>query len=148
MIPFSPALIKLGLIAVLIAGAYVTGCTHEKERFDQYKLMVKAVGEAQEARTRERIASDKLKKEKVDRDHKTALGTLKRDRDRLQRQLASGSVLPAASPGTRDPSRVTLDRAEFDRAFEQFARELSGIAEEGDKGIAGLNAAKRWVRPE
>lgn len=149
MIPLpvvNPLLLRLGLIAAACAACYIKGCSDEKERFDSYKQVVKAVGEAQEARTRERIAADKLRKKETDDAHQIALAAVRRDRERLRRDLAGRSFLPPATPAAGSPARITFDRAELDRALGEFARGAAEIAGEGDEAREGLNAGRRWAR--
>jgi len=92
-------------LGALLVGAYIKGCSDEKERFDSYKIAVKAVGEAQEARTREKITAQKLAKKEADDAHKAKMDALLVKHTatvkRLQRELASFRVLPPV-PGTAE----------------------------------------------
>lgn len=151
---FSPAF--WGVLVLLLAGAYVKGCSDERERFVSFKAAVAAEGRAAEERTRRRIAADKELKRKADeryaKEKLVLTGKLAAAHKRL-RDNSRGSILPAAGPGSKRPDRITFDRAELDGAFRGFDSEIRGILDEtttivgeGDEARLGLNVARGWVR--
>ena len=115
---------------------------------------VKALGDAQDARTKSEDAKNQKRKEQSD----VEIAKVRRDRDlmydayrRLRDQRAnsgSGSgLLPETSPGSESPERACFDRSRLDRALSRFDQGVTDLLERGDKAIDGLNSAKRWAQP-
>lgn len=152
---FTGILIKVAIVGALVASAYVKGCSDEKERFDDYKSMVKAVGEAQEARTKTWIAQGKANKEKADATYERVVHNLLDNLDAAERRLrvanASSSIVPAAGPvaqgGDGDTvcfsQRILNDgiRGGLERALGQFA----GIVRKGEKADALGKLCAAWA---
>lgn len=115
-----------------------------KAEYAEFVNRVRVAGELAEKQRVEKESQDKKLKERTDADYKTKLARLERDNKRL-RDRTSGNVLPDPSPGSPDPSRVTFDRAEFERAVREFVSEIAGLAQEGDQAVIGLDTAKKWA---
>jgi len=155
-LPFSPALLKVGLILALVAGAYVKGCSDEKERFDRFKGGVEAVGKAQEERTAERIRRDKQLQLEAENAHKAALnkltGQYERYIARLRDNPGRGNV-PTTGTSTGyvvregdicfDREQLASGMGEADRILREGAARLLRKGEEALTDSAGWGG---WAR--
>lgn len=127
---------KIAFVVALFPAGVVTGCMDEKERFDAYKAVVAAIGNAQEKRTADRIASDRATKERVDRDYQDRLDRLERDRSAIAAQLlehASRSLLPAVPTPTASGGAVEVNSEVVCFARDRLSQGLS----EGVRRFAG-----------
>jgi len=145
------------IIGALLVGAYVKGCTDEKARFDSYKLAVKAVGDAQEARTREKIAAQKLAKKETDDAHAAKIQDLTARNaatvKRLQRELASLRILPAV-PGAAEGGTGLLcfqaDELErrMDGALAKLLDRTAGVLQRGGEAATVAETCATWAMKE
>ena len=152
---FNPYLLLI--LGALLVGAYVKGCSDEKARFDSYKLAVKAVGEAQEARTKERIAKDKLAKKEADDAHAEKLKDLTARNTatvkRLQRELTSLRILPTV-PGAAEGGTGLLcfqaDELErrMDGALAKLLDRTAGVLQRGAEAGAVAETCSAWAMKE
>lgn len=151
MIPFlpTPTVLLYGALAILLAGmtGYMKGCSDEKERGAAYKAAVKSVGDAQEARTKERILLDKQRKKEADNENRKLHADLDVATKRV-RERARGSYVPPAAPGAKRPELAAFDRAELDRTIREFTQEVAGFIEQGDQARLDLDTVKRWAQGE
>ncbi len=160
-IPLSPALIRLLVVAGAFAAVVGWGLYEKHERhvtelelehtkadFNSFKGGVDALGRAAQSDKAQKEA--KYAQDKKDADHESdlALGVLADELTRLHGERAkrdsSGGFVPGAAgaPGSVKPASV--DRAILDDALRTLDTEVQGYVTEGDKGIAGLNTAKKW----
>ena len=116
-----------------------------REEYATFKAQVKAVGDAQEARSRQIEAEGRTNKEKADAENAAALAALTGTLKRLRGERASRGILPAAAPGSGDPDRASFKRAELERALQQLDSGISGLLEEGSRATVNLDTAKRWA---
>lgn len=137
--------IAYALIAGLTLG-YVKGCTDEKHRFDEYKVAVKAVGQAQEAWATALGKLNRKRKDIANAENLKLRADLTLTTDRLRVARAGSRYVPPAAPGAKRPDIAPFDRAELERAIRVFADEAAGIVEEGDKARIDLDTAKRWAQ--
>lgn len=145
-------------VVLLFPAGYLKGCSDEKERFDEYRGAVEAVGQEQEKRTAARIADDNRLREEADHDHQEALrridargvAALARVRDELARR----SIVPAVpqAPGGGDDPPACFDRgrlnAELVGVLERHAERLSRIAREGEGTAAAFATCQAWALKE
>mgnify|MGYP001586371696 CR=1 FL=1 len=139
------------ILGGIIVSAFFYGLHIGNSRLESYQLAVKAVGQAQEERTLQRIKDDKRIKKEADDAHKIKHDKLVAYNRALAAKLrkdAGGSVLPPAPAGTASPERATFDRAELDRALREFTAETAELLGEGDKAIIGLDAARAWAKEQ
>lgn len=139
------------LVAGLMLG-YVKGCTDEKERFDSFKASVEAVGKAQEAATKARIANNKKAKEEIDAQNVKALAGLSArlaDARRRLREYASRSVVPAApTTSGRPQGEVCYDNAELgrrvDEALRTFQERTLELIRRGEEAMIDRKSWSDW----
>lgn len=152
---FSPWMVYVLTAVALTLGGYVKGCSDEHTRFEEYKITVKAVGQAQEANTRARIARDKLLQKETDENYRKALSNLRgrhtRELERLRdEQRASGSVVPApgSAPGRGD--KVCYDRRKLaerlDSALAGLLATTTPSLQRGDELGTALKACVDWAK--
>jgi multidrug efflux pump subunit AcrA (membrane-fusion protein) len=134
-------LLYVAVAVALLGVGYVKGCTDSQQEYAQFKATLVAQAEAQAKRTAAIVRENKLEKERRDADYKRNVARLERELGRL-RQRARASVLPAPRPETPDPSRITFDRAELDRAIREFTGEAAELVGEGAKAVEGLDSLR------
>lgn len=165
MIPFALAggrfPLAFGLVAALVLGAYVKGCSDERERHEAFRAQVEAIGKAQHERTLARIAEAKLRKKEADDAHAKEIAALRRrvaDAERRMRDAihASGGPVPAV-PGTAESSPsgeglVCFQRDELDRgiraALERFLVGTAGVLSRGDEARTAFKTCAEWALKE
>ena len=138
------AAVAAGALILVLSGAVgvqTARLDSVKSEYATFRADTKRLGDEQERRTKERIANDRLEKERRDADYKRNVARLERELGRL-RSRASSSVLPAAPAEARDPARATFDRAELDRALREFTGGAAELVGEGAKAVEGLDSLK------
>lgn len=166
MIPFDLGdafrIAKIAFVVALFPAGFVAGCMDEKERFDAYRNLVAAVGEAQEARTKDRIASDLATKERIDREHKARIARLDLEHNAFVAELLasadSGIVPPvSAAPaggGTGEGDRGVVcfarDRLSqgLSASLQRFADRYAEGVQRGASAIAGFETCASWALEE
>lgn len=154
--------IILGFVLVL-ASAFFYGLHIGNERLEAYQMTVKAVGEAQEQRTKTKIAEGKTLKLETDNAHKKQVATLNRDIAVLSgdverlRKRASGSFLPPVAPGSSLSKSISpAYRDHIDGAIQQYSQdirsavggslaEITGYIAEGTRSALDLQCGREWV---
>ncbi len=113
-----------------------------------FRNEVQRQGVAAAKAAKDQAAKDKANKEQTDAKTKHNLDKLRADNRRLRDNARSrGSILPpAGAAGSPSPDRACINRAEFERAYQQLAEELRGLGEEGDGARLKLDAAKQWAQ--
>lgn len=144
MIPINPLFVKIGIVAALVMGSYVAGCSHEKERFDQYKATREAIDQAQLAKTLANNKARKLAKEAADAENKNERDRLNRTINRLRNDLASRDIVPVAPASSQRPEIAAFRREELTGAVREFVTEVQRLLEQGAGAIIDLNSAKKW----
>jgi hypothetical protein len=149
----------IGLAVILAAvGGYITVLTVERNAartkaeniqsaFDQFQAKVRVEGEAAKLRVAEEIAQSERAKNDAITVFQARLSALQHDRDRLRDELASsgGSVLPALPAGAAASNqRACFDRANLDRALQDFVGETESLIGEGDTAIALRDGWHEW----
>lgn len=142
------ALIPWAALAVVLAmtASFFYGLKVGNDRLESYKMVVRAVGEAQEARTAQRIAADKQRKVKTDEQvtiDRKRIAALSRS---LRDERARGRFVPAAPASAASPDTAKVNRAELERALQQLDAGVSELIAEGDQGRVDLDAAKGWAQ--
>ena len=146
MVPRALAPWALLTVGVLMVASFFYGLSIGNERLESYQAVVKAVGEAQEANTKLRIAADKQRKEKADAKLTKDIAGFKRTIAGLRRDRPSSSFVPAAPAGSSRPDLICFDRAEYQRADGSFTEGARRLADEGTESTLGLDAAKAWAQ--
>jgi len=129
-----------------MAASFFYGLSIGNERLESYQLAVKAVGQAQEANTKLRIAADKQRKEKADAANKKLVADNAALGKRLRNERARSRFVPPAAPGARSPDTAKINRAELERTIQRLDDRVSGIIAQCDKGRIDLDTAKEWVK--
>jgi hypothetical protein len=136
-------LLILGLsVALKVQSARLEAVQAE---YGAFKTEVKRLGEEQEKKTKEQIARDIKEKERRDADYKSRIARLERDNERL-RDSSGREFVPSSGSGSTNPDRACFSRGQLDTAIRAFVDGVSGIVEEGARGIAGLDTAKEWAQ--
>lgn len=136
------------ILGGIVASAFFYGLHIGNSRLESYQIAVKAVGQAQEERTAQRIKDDQANKKETDRGYKIKLAAANRFANALADQLRkapSGGFVPAAPAGAPSPDRACFDRTQLDGALRNFAADTAGLIAEGDRGIIGLDTGKHWI---
>lgn len=125
-----PVVIVLSLATLYYKHAY----NASEARYVVFEAKVEALGEA---------AKVAAKKEELKHEQAISAAVAGRDvaRKRLREQIAGAGSVPSepiAPAGVADLRGITP--AEFERAYEKLARELSGIAQEGDEAVIDSKA--------
>lgn len=121
----------------------------EKQAFTSFKVGVQVAGEAAKVEAKRVELANKLAKETADAENlvnRGKLGVALREL-RERRESSSGSLVPPASPTSRDPSLAAFSRPELDRALRSFEEGVERLVGEGAEAVVDLNSAKRWARP-
>ena len=150
----------IALVVALFPAGFIAGCMDEKERFDHWKALQAAAGEAQEKRTKERIANAKQAKQEADRAHQKKLSDLRARHAVAVARLradASRSVLPPVpdAAGRSDfvrPETACFDRDKLDAgirgSLQRFAERSAEIVQRGAVGAAGFDTCAAWALRE
>lgn len=148
MIPFLPPLRMSWVVYALLGGllvGYVKGCTDEKQRFASFKAAVTAVGQAQEDRTRARVARDKQRKKESDNENLKLRADYQLLAGRL-RERARAGVLPERPAPAGRPAAIAFNWDDLDRALRDLDTGVRGLVEEGDQDRIDLDTARRWAQ--
>lgn len=116
-----------------------------QNKYDKFVNDTAALGKQAAMEKKATEAADKLKKEKSDVDHKTALSKLAADNKRLRNERAGRGYVPEAPAASRRPDLACFDRSELDVALRRFDQEVSGIVEEGAANTLTLKDAQTWA---
>lgn len=148
MNPLDYARIAIAVVVVLLFPAgFVTGCMHEKERFDEHLAADRATGEAQAVKNAAIKEADRARKEMADEENKHDLAVLRDTIGRLRRDRAESSIVPAAPAGSKCPDgQACFDRAELERAIRDYRSEIRGLVDEGSEVTLDLDTAKEWAK--
>lgn len=115
-------------------------------QYDSFVAQTKAVGEAQEAKTKETVEKhNKLVKEKND-ENATLHAKLDVAAKRLRDKHSSFSLLPPAPDTSRSPDRACFDRAELNGALREFTTGLDELIIACESRTIDLNTAKTWAQ--
>jgi hypothetical protein len=120
-----------------------------KAEYAAFVAQAKAVGEAQEAKTKAEIASNQKAKEAADRENAKTKRDLSGVYDayrKLRDARTNSGFVPAAAAGAVDPSRACFVRVGLDSAISDLDRGVTGLLEKGDAAIVDLNTAKTWAQ--
>lgn len=155
MTDFLPRILLYAAIAAALAGAGAVGASKYygsrlkalQAEYDQFKGGVEALGRAAEKRKAEIELSNKLSKEKADRENKDAASRLLADVKRLrdERDRARGSIVPSAPADSRSPDLACFARTELESAIGELVGQLRGISQEGDQTALSLKVAREWA---
>lgn len=150
-------------VMALFPAGFVTGCLDEKERFDAYRTKVDLAGEAQESRTRARIALDNLLREEADSDHHGRIAALTTARDTALASLRDArrgsSIVPRIpeAPGSSDrvePSNAIVCfgadrlRERVDAELARFEERTARSVLRGATAIATSETCTEWAMKE
>lgn len=139
------AYVAAALVLLFIAlGVSLKVQTSRLHSAQDHIAAMEAAGRAQEAATKAKQAQDIKLKQESDNEAKHRYADLAVRYKRLQ--LDRSSFVPAASPGAGSPDRACFDRARLERAINQFATGVQGIAEAGDKALIDLDVARSWAK--
>ena len=155
MTDFLPRILLYAAIAAALAGAGAVGASKYygprlkalQAEYDQFRGGVEALGRAAEKRKAEIELSNKLSKEKADRENKDATSKLLADVKRLrdERDRARGSIVPSAPADSRSPDLACFARTELESAIGELVGQLRGISQEGDQTALSLKVAREWA---
>lgn len=132
-----------------VQGLRVTAASSERDKvqsaFDGFVSTTKVQGEAAQREADTKAKADRQLKENSDHEYKIALAGLRADNQRLRDARAGSHIVPAAPAGSRSPGLACFDRADLERALQQFDAGISGLFDEGDADAVGLNTARAWA---
>lgn len=139
-------------LVVGLALGYLKGCSDEKERFDDFKVAVHAVGKAQEDATKKTIARQKqVTQEVTDANVKALAGLAARlaDARRELREYSSRGAVPAAPTSTGRPQgEVCYDNAELgrrvDAALRVFSERTLELIRRGEEAMIDRKSWADW----
>lgn len=114
--------------------------------YAEFVAKVKADGEAATKEAEAKAAEDKLRKESSDHVYEITIDALRADNDRLLNDRARSGYVSAAPTSSRHPELACFDRAELERALQQFDAEVTRIIDEGSEGTVALNSVKVWAQ--
>jgi hypothetical protein len=114
-------------------------------KFEAFKDTAAALGREAKAAAAAREAADKSRKEAADAENSAALATLASDIAKLRARRASSGFLPAPGSAATSLDRVSVKRAELERALRELDTGVQGLFGEGDRAIVDLNSAKKWA---
>ena len=138
-------------IAVVIGGLSVslwvqnTRLASCKREFEVFKAEVKVLGDAQNAKTKLKDAENREIMEKANAENLRTKSALTIALNSLRSNPNSGR-LPEAPASSKRPDLACFDRAEYQRAYGEFVKEIRGLADEGTESAIDLQTAKSWVR--
>lgn len=146
----------IALIA-LVCGAYVKGCSDERERFDDFKDELAAASKRQEEWRKRRVDTQRDITAEADRSHAAALDTARKRSDALAKQLrerASTSLVPTSPNAPSDNptgGEVCFDRAKLDggirEAVDKFlGRSLPSVQRGSEKVAALIHCVAAWEK--
>lgn len=132
--------------ALVLSLAFGALQTHRIKGYKQELAAVKALGAEQEKQTKLQIERDRKEKERADHEAKRRFANLDAQYRRL-RDSGAG-VLPAAPSGAGGAAAETLcfNRARLADALGKLIAGFSGIAQDGDRAIVGLDIARAWAQ--
>ena len=151
MFPLSPTLWMAVGAALLIAGLGIVVKVQTSRleavtaEYTTFKADVKAMGELAQKVADAQKAVDKSKKEKADANNAKTVAALADTIKRLRDERTSSSLLPPASPDSRNPEVVSFDRTQLDGALSGFVEGAANLIVEGSKAVVDLNTAKQWA---
>lgn len=134
--------------ALIIAGLGIALKVQTNRLADKEALIasMKAIGEAQEAKTRKTIEENtKLVKEKND-ENATLHAKLGLTAKRLRDANSSRSIVPPATPAASRPELACFDRTELNGALREFTRGLDELIIACESRTIDLNTAKTWAQ--
>lgn len=126
---------KLIAVALLIASAYVKGCSDEKERFDEYKALVTAVGQAQERWAAAHRTAQKALTSRMEKAYEMDLALLRHSNAGLAEQLRLATTstrivpsVPDTATGDLKPSLSCFEGDQLDAGIQlALGKLLAGI---------------------
>jgi len=114
-------------------------------KYDRFVSDTETVGLAAAKEAKRKNDENRVKKEKSDAETKKLLADNAALARSLRDERARRGVLSGVSSPANRPNLVCFGRAEYERAFGQFDKELSGIAQECDERTVNLNSARKWL---
>ncbi len=115
-------------------------------KHEAFRIEVHSLAAAAEQKRIATEAKNKKDKELADAKNAARLANLRAANQRLRDEINSRGILPPAAPGAADPGRAAFDRADLERALQQFATGVADLVREGDEARAGLDTAREWAR--
>jgi len=122
-----------------------------KAQFQAFQTQVKGLGEQAQKAADARKLADQQAKESTDAQAAKSQADLdklyaayRKLRNTKSASAGSGG-LSVASGGSQGAAKSCLDTAAVNRALSSFDAGITGLLEEGDGAIAGLNAARDWA---
>lgn len=114
-------------------------------KYDKFVSDTKTIGEAAKKRAAQIDATNKKRKEVSDHAYETTIAKLHADVKRLRDSRARSNYVPSAPTGSSHPNFACFDRADLERAIQQFDTGVSRIVEKGDEATIGINVGRAWA---
>lgn len=130
------------LVALLIAGTTIgydkTRMSIMTEQLDNVKLA------ADEAERKTKLITRRAEQERneANEQYKSDITTLNIELKRMRDSNAS--LLPSITRATRDINEIRFQRAELDRAIQEFRAEIQGIAAKGAECEIEIKTLQNW----
>ena len=141
-------------LILVIGGLLVWGQvqTHRlascKQEFATFVAQVQAIGDAQIAKNKAKVAEDKAIKSRIDNENSKLRNDNATLAKRMRESSASRSTVSYLPASTSRPTLACFDRAELDTAVERYQSDLLGIAEKGAAATVDLDAGKDYVKAQ
>ena len=157
MTDFLPRLLLLAAIAAALVGfGAITMHKHDaavladlQRQYSEFKGGVEALGKAAEKRKAEIELSNKLTKEKADRENAAAVAALRSTIAGLQSERAkrgsAGGFVSQPAPDALGLRIACYDSAKLDDALRKLDSGVQGLVDEGSKAVTDLDSARRWA---
>lgn len=106
---------------------------------------VRVAGHEAQAESDAKVLEFVRNKENSDNDYENKINQLNANIERLRVVHARSNYVPAAPAGSRDTGEACFDRAELERALQQFDAGVTELVKAGDAATIGLNVAREWA---
>ena len=146
-IPLHYRILAIGALAASTYGlGWLKGAHHAELKAAKFEAATVALGKAQAERNKTINARNLQLKEQADHAYAKSEKDLADLYATYRRVLnrPGGSTVSGLPTNASDPSRICFNRAKFADAVGIIEAGVPAITEQGDRGIAGLNVAKKW----
>lgn len=139
--------IKDYIIAGLLVALLISGITigYDKTRMSIMTAQLDNVKlAAEEAERKTKLIEKRSEQERIEANeqHNSDIATLNSELKRMRD--SSASLLPVITKATRDINEIRFQRAELDRAIQEFRTEIQGLVAEGAECEIEIRTLQAW----
>lgn len=132
-----------GLLLVLLISWITIGYDKTRMSIMSKELdKVKLLADEEERKTKLIIKRTEQERIEANEQHDSDIASLNAELKRMRD--SSASILPAITKATRDINEIRFQRAELDRAIQQFRAEIQGIAAKGAECEIEIKTLQNW----